>query len=182
MCKTKIIMLIIVIITCFIAISYIFNMRIENMKVKYHCPQSLQKTNEGLFKVSFPHNKSPPKIYHNLEEYTKLINWQHKNDIKCPILELQSSSETLTPMELSEGEEKIQLLVDAGREDSIYNVDSYPGFDSHNQYIGVKTPLDLMENMEENKEVSANAMDSNWGGNEYTKQLVDSGFYDDNSI
>ena len=85
-------------------------------------------------------------------------------------------------MELSEGEEKIQLLVDAGREDSIYNVDSYPGFDPHNQYIGVKTPLDLMENMEENKEVSANAMDANWGGNEYTKQLVDSGFYDDNSI
>jgi len=180
MCELKVWMFLVVVLVFTFAITYVYNVRIENMKVKYDCPEKLSKTNEGLFKLSFPNDKSPPKLYYNLEEYVNVIKWQKENKLNCPILALQSTTQEM-PADLSQNEEKIQLLIDANRDDSIYNSNLYPGFDAHNQFIGVKTPLDLMESMEENKPVSANAMDSNWGGNEYTKKLVDSGFYKENT-
>ena len=73
-----------------------------------------------------------------------------------------------------------QLLVDASRNDPPYNKNSYPGFDQDNQYQGVDTPLDKLYNIEANKTYSDNAMDQNWGGVEYSKRVVGSGYYDAN--
>ena len=50
------------------------------------------------------------------------------------------------------------------------------GFDGQNQDIGMDTPLDKMFNDRHNK-VSPNPMDDNWGGVEYTENLVKSGYY-----
>ena len=72
------------------------------------------------------------------------------------------------------------LLVDASRNDPPYNQNSYPGFDQDNQYEGVDTPLDKLYNIETTKRYSDNAMDSNWGGIEYSKRVVNSGYYDAN--
>lgn len=74
-----------------------------------------------------------------------------------------------------------QLLMDASRNDAPYNQNSYPGFDQDNQYEGVDTPLDKLYNIETNKQQSDNAMDSNWGGVEYSKRVVNSGYYDANT-
>ena len=73
-----------------------------------------------------------------------------------------------------------QKLVDASRNDPPYNKNSYPGFDQDNQYQGVDTPLDKLYNIEANKRYSDNAMDANWGGVEYSKRVVGSGYYDAN--
>lgn len=73
------------------------------------------------------------------------------------------------------------LLLDAGRDDSPYNYNSYPAFDASNQYIGLDTPLDKMFN-EAKGSVSPNQMDPNWGGAKYTDALVDSGYYKDNEV
>ena len=54
-------------------------------------------------------------------------------------------------------------------------------FDPDNQYIGIKTPLDVLHNFEEKKDISGNAMDTNWGGQKYTSKLVKNGYYKDNS-
>jgi hypothetical protein len=89
-----------------------------------------------------------------------------------------------TPVELSLGELKMPpetKLIDAGRNDPPYNVNSYPGFDQQNQYIGLNTPLDKMYN-ENPGGVSPNPMDTNWGGHKYTQGLVDSGYYKDNEV
>jgi hypothetical protein len=73
------------------------------------------------------------------------------------------------------------LLLDAGQDDRPYNINSYPGFDGNNQYIGLDTPLDKM--FHENKGgVSPNQMDPNWGGAKYTEDLVRSGYYKDNEV
>jgi len=67
-------------------------------------------------------------------------------------------------------------LVDAGRKkNDIYNKNSYPGFDAHNQYIGKETPLDKIFNDKSNK-YSPNPMDSNWGGVDYTEQVMETGY------
>jgi|TARA_Y100000992_G_scaffold292183_1_gene249427 hypothetical protein len=74
-----------------------------------------------------------------------------------------------------------QLLIDASRNDPPYNNKDYPGFDQDNQYVGIDTPLDKLYNIEVNKPYSSNAMDSNWGGKDYSEKVVNSGYYSDNS-
>ena len=71
-------------------------------------------------------------------------------------------------------------LIDASRDDPPYNKKQYPGFDPDNLYIGIDVPLDRMYNMGEYKPLSDNAMDTNWGGAQYSQRVVDSGYYDAN--
>ena len=58
-----------------------------------------------------------------------------------------------------------------------YSANNYPGFDSQNQ---LNTPLDNMFNQTHG--VSPNPMDDNWGGVEYTENLVKAGYYKDNEV
>jgi hypothetical protein len=74
------------------------------------------------------------------------------------------------------------LLVDANQDDLFYNKNSYPAFDASRFYDGVYTPLDEMNTKQENMLYSPNPMDENWGGMNYTQQLVDAGFYKDNEV
>ena len=61
-----------------------------------------------------------------------------------------------------------------------YNPNSYSGFDPQNQTIGIITPLDNMYN--QTSGVSPNPMDDNWGGVEYTENLVKAGYYKGNEV
>jgi len=74
------------------------------------------------------------------------------------------------------------LLVDATRNDPPYNVNSYPAHDQTDYYIGTTTPLDMMNVKQEQLPVSPDPMDPNWGGSEYTQNLVDKGYYGDNEV
>ena len=74
------------------------------------------------------------------------------------------------------------LLVDATRNDPPYNKNSYPAYDETSYYIGTTTPLDVMDINQEKSKVSPNPMDPNWGGSEYTQDLVDKGYYKDNEV
>lgn len=56
----------------------------------------------------------------------------------------------------------------------------YPGYDPQNQTIGANTPLDKMFN--QTTGVSPNPMDHNWGGVEFTENLVKSGYYKGNQV
>lgn len=74
------------------------------------------------------------------------------------------------------------LLVDATRNDPPYNQGSYPAHDQTNYYIGTTTPLDMMDVKQEQSPISPNPMDPNWGGSDYTQDLVDKGYYKENEI
>jgi hypothetical protein len=74
------------------------------------------------------------------------------------------------------------LLVDATRNDPPYNKNSYPSYDESSYYVGTTTPLDAMDTIQEKSGVSPNPMDPNWGGSEYTQDLVDKGYYKDNEV
>jgi hypothetical protein len=74
------------------------------------------------------------------------------------------------------------LLVDATRNDPPYNKNSYPAYDESSYYIGTTTPLDVMDMAQEKSNVSPNPMDPNWGGSEYTENLVNQGYYKDNEV
>ena len=74
------------------------------------------------------------------------------------------------------------LLVDATRNDLPYNVNSFPGYDQTSYYVGTTTPLDAMNIAQQKQKVSANPMDPNWGGADYTANLVKSGYYKDYNV
>ena len=74
------------------------------------------------------------------------------------------------------------LLVDATRNDPPYNKNSYPAYDQSSYYVGTTTPLDVMDMSQEKSGVSPNAMDPNWGGAKYTQELINEGYYKDNSV
>jgi hypothetical protein len=74
------------------------------------------------------------------------------------------------------------LLVDATQNDPPYNVNSYPAHDPTDYYIGTTTPLDGMDTQAEQAQVSPDPMHSNWGGAEYTDNLVEKGYYKDNEV
>ena len=73
-------------------------------------------------------------------------------------------------------------LVDATRNDPPYNTNSYPAYDETDFYVGTTTPLDQMNIQQEKAKVSPDPMDPNWGGSEYTQNLVDQGYYKDNEV
>jgi hypothetical protein len=74
------------------------------------------------------------------------------------------------------------LLVDATRNDPPYNKNSYPAHDQTSYYVGTTSPLDEMDIKAEKAVVSPDPMHSNWGGADYTQELVDKGYYKDNEV
>ena len=77
---------------------------------------------------------------------------------------------------------KFTELVDATQSDQPYNKNGYPAFDQSSYYVGALTPLDQIKNSDYNMLYSDNAMDPNWGGTEYTQELVDKGYYKENEV
>ena len=56
----------------------------------------------------------------------------------------------------------------------------FSGFDQYNQNIGLDTPLDKI--YEEQNSTSANPMDTNWGGKNFTQTQVNNGVYNDRKV
>uniref|UniRef100_A0A6C0CRB2 Uncharacterized protein n=1 Tax=viral metagenome TaxID=1070528 RepID=A0A6C0CRB2_9ZZZZ len=160
-------------------------------KQKYRCPNVLiQKGNEFYLYNSNLANVPGvnPIKFNSLEEYTEFMDWQRSQGIRCPILFLQESYDAQgnptynarpSPDNLMgglpQGEQPVTKLLDAGRDDMPYNKNSYPAYDPQDQYVGLNTPLDRMYN--DKSSVSPNPMDANWGGQAYTQELVDEGYY-----
>jgi hypothetical protein len=103
------------------------------------------------------------QIYaNNAKKYTEIIGDTQPNNTKY-----QNNPDT--------------LLIDASRNYSPFNSNSFPGFDPTNQYIGMNTPLDKIFN-ENVGGTSPNPMDTNWGGANFTQELIDNGHYADREV
>jgi hypothetical protein len=172
---------------------------------KKHCPDILVQKGKHLVLYNSKLAKIPginPIKFNNLEDYVEYVKWQQSQKIQCPVLFLQHSYDIQgnsvyknrrSPVELEGGSPLISginmspltsnqsLLLDAGRNDPPYNKNSYPGFDAFNQYIGLDTPLDKIYH-ENPSGVSANPMDSNWGGQRHTQKLINKGYYDEMQV
>lgn len=163
------------------------------------CPNLLIQKDSKFYLYNSRQPKVPgvnPVEFDNLEDYTEYLDWQRSKGVRCPVLYLQqifdaqgkpvfkvrpSVSELnggLPPTKLKAPNP--QLLVDATRNDPPYNKNSMPGFDHTSYYVGTTTPLDTLSDSK--MEYSPNPMETNWGGPEYTRKLVDNGYYKDNEV
>lgn len=171
-----------------------------NDKIPYRCPNLLIQKGQQFYLYNSKIAKVPgvnPVKFNNLEDYVEFTEWQRSQGIRCPVLFLQETydaqgnpvySARPSPTDLQGGlpnqtlgTQPITKLFDAGRDDSPYNKNSFPGFDGQDQYVGLNTPLDQMYNDTSSK-VSPNPMDANWGGETYTQNLVDQGYYAEDEV
>ena len=137
-----------------------------------------------------------PIVFNNLEDYVEYMKWLRSQGINCPVLYLReqydaqnacsyslepdpSDPSTFIP-NVGKGKSVDDgKLVDANHSGTVFNKNSYPGFDPNNQYIGRPTALD---NAYAQENPSADAMKSNWGGSLYSQQQVNSGKYNENDV
>ena len=158
--------------------------------IKSNCPNLLLKQDDAYYLYNTKKTYVPgvnPVRFESLEEYTQFMEWMRGSGIRCPVLYLQQTNDTQgqstykmlpSPHEPNAGlppaqPQRITKLMDAG-----YNKGGIPGYDPMNQYIGENTPLDQMFHEKESSRFSDKAMDTNWGGVQYSRAQVDSGKYD----
>jgi hypothetical protein len=170
------------------------------MGLQYRCPNVLIQKGSDYYLYNSKIAEVPgvnPLRFSNLDEYVEFLEWQRSQGILCPILYVQQTYDVQgkpvykarpSPTDLQGGlpdyslnQAEQSLLVDASRDDKPYNMNSYPGYDPQDQYIGLDTPLDKMFN-EAKGGVSPNPMDPNWGGAAYTQSLIDKGYYKDDEV
>jgi len=162
------------------------------------CPDMLFHNGNNLFLYNSKNpvvDGSNPIVFNNLDEYITYHNTQKSNGNNCPLLYLVKENNSQgqdvyrirpSPFDMQGGLSTSDTYVDSPI--SFLNItippskDSYSGFDPLNLGVGEYTDLDKIHDSTENQQISDNPMDTNWGGREYTRELVDSGKYDDYNI
>ena len=167
----------------------------------YRCPNLLIKKNNSIFLYNSQEALVPgvnPIQFNNLEDYVEFTEWQRSQNIICPVLYLEQNYDSQNNKVYSVKENPFShpdvlvsqdnlpvlggnlqgttSLGNAGRDNPPYNQGDVAAFDPYNQYIGLKTPLDKMF-QDNSQSVSANPMDPNWGGMDFTHAAVDRGDY-----
>ena len=170
------------------------------------CPNILLQEGNFIYLYNSKRAQVPgvnPLRFNNLEEYSEFLDWQRSQGIRCPVLYLQQLEDAQgntsfkvrpsvfdtqggLPPSLAnatkEAKPEETKLFDASRDNPKFNQNDYAGVDTHNQYIGLETPLDKMFNEKEEDLKSDNPMDSNWAGSAYSKKQVKEGVYKDREV
>jgi len=179
---------------------------VEGLKnnIENRCPNILIQHDKQFFLYNSKLAKIPgvnPIEFDNLEDYVEFLDWQRSQGIRCPVLYLQKTydAQGTAVYKTRPGVTDLQgglppsissipsnpnptLLVDATQNDAPYNKNSYPSFDQSSYYVGTTTPLDNINQQQENMLYSPDPMDDNWGGIKYTQALIDKGVYAGNEV
>lgn len=137
-----------------------------------------------------------PISFNNLEEYTEFLEWQRGQGIDCPVLKLQKSFDTQNneiyqvtsnvfsndDLKLNYDEQNTKPIHNATMDNPQFN-QGRMSFDPTNQQVGNYTGLDQMyhDNTFDDG-CSANPMDTNWCGPEYTRKKVKEGAYKEDEV
>lgn len=116
-----------------------------------------------------------PIQFNNLEEYTEYIQWERANGINCPVLFLQHEYD-------AQNNSTYKLRPSLDNQQGGLNANSCNAHETKEEvqkkvaaFNDVLTHVDLES--DENKDKSANAMDTNWGGAKYARKLVEEGVF-----
>lgn len=132
-----------------------------------------------------------PIMFNNLEEYVEFLEWRKAAGIKCPVLYVQNTYDAQGERVYKIRPSAVELQGGLPPSKPI-NISQPPPIHSARDANG--PPMDtsgLESNMLHNDEsddgidngnISANAMDANWGGIKYTEDLVESGAYAENEV
>jgi hypothetical protein len=155
----------------------------EGFEGQTRCPDILIQDGEQLILKNSSLAEVPgvnPVRFKNLEEYAEFVQWQRSQGINCPVLYYTKSydaqsHEGYLPAELPPISEVPNPF--AFNPDN----DTYPeAIDPHNQEIGENSKTDQYYYAGKSFPVSASAMETNWGGADFSMKAVDHTYYKSN--
>ena len=184
---------------------YYESMENQSYTSKHRCPNMLIEKDGAYFLYNSNLAVVPgvnPIQFDSLEDYSEFIDWQNSQNIGCPILYLQYTTDAqnneLIQVKPSifenEGGLPIKVkdllksdtvaenqILDATKDNNdVFNSNMFHGFDAQNQNIGLDTPLDKIFHQPGNK--SVNPMDPHWGGKNYTLDAVNRGDFEERYV
>lgn len=124
-----------------------------------------------------------PITFDNLEEYVEFVEWQHSQGIRCPVLFLQNTYNTQGTMSYTVRPSVTNIQAGTPPVDikPIQYIQQLPV--QNTPLLNAATKSD--KHADYNKPVSgvsADPMDPNWGGMEYTQDQIDKGVYKGNEV
>ena len=134
------------------------------------CPSSLVESGDKLMLIY----DDAPVYFDNLDEYAQFVASLRAKGIDCPVAVLKRN--------VKGNVSATGRVMDASRENGVYNKGLFPGFDPYGMSVGRKTKLDEIHESTAKARISDNPMDPNWGGVEYTQSQVKSGKYEGREV
>lgn len=144
---------------------------------RVRCPNLLIQQGSKFYLYNSNLAKVPgvnPIEFDSLENYVEFLEWQRGAGIRCPVLYLQYSYDA---------QGKPVYKVRNSVTDPRGGLPPNPGVLTDLRML--TSPLGVMEDngdAYDNNGISDDAMDTNWGGPEYTQALVDAGYYKGNEV
>lgn len=154
------------------------------------CPNMLIQKGARFFLYNSTLAEIPgvnPIEFENLEDYVEFINWQRSQGIRCPVLYLQHSydaqGQAVYKVRPSVTEPQGGLPPAPSTQSYNPNYSASPTLNQPTSTSELSSSAPVNEEEQTaNLLFSPNAMDDNWGGPLYTKELVDAGFYEGNEV
>lgn len=157
------------------------------------CPNVLvRRGNKILMYNNTDRNYEIPIHFNNLDEYVEFVKKEQTQGKNCPILFLQEETDVQgndvfrvrpSPFDLQGGMTPIEIKQKFGDVTAkMWNAYGYHSFDPNGQNIGIYTEMDAVHDSTEWKKISGNAMDTNWGGVDYTREQIEEGVYKDREV
>jgi hypothetical protein len=127
-----------------------------------------------------------PIEFDNLEDYVEFIDWQRSQGIRCPVLYLQKTydaqGESVYKARPSVTEPQGGLPPAGSTNTFNPNYSAGPTLNQPTSNSDLSNAANNEDEVTSNLLFSPNAMDDNWGGQRYTSQLVDQGYYAGNEV
>jgi len=148
----------------------------------FKCPDILVQKGKRFFLYNSKLAKVPgvnPIEFQNLEDYTEFIDWQRSQGIRCPVLFLQFSynAQGDPTYKIRPSPTDLQGGLPSNPASYLYN-----NIPINMPDIITPSGEELSSSLEEERDssllYSPNAMDDNWGGIEYTENLIKEGAFD----
>ena len=166
-------------------------------KKGFKCPNVLVQKGVKYYLYNSKLDSVPgvnPIQFDNLEDYVEFMDWQRSQGIRCPILYLQQSYNAQgqatykirpDPLDLQGGLPPAPPTTSSNYSTSSYTntpmSSSSPSSNTTN-IIDENNVTNITQEEAENMTFSPNAMDDNWGGEQYTERLIQAGVYADNNV
>ena len=153
-----------------------------NNVVQPRCPNMLIQKGSKFYLYNSKVAQVPgvnPIEFENLEDYVEFIDWQRSQGIRCPVLYLQQTYD-------AQGKSVYKVRPSVTEPQG--GLPPALTTQANNQMPELTTAdlnattTDTSSQSTANMLFSPDPMDPNWGGQRYTQQLVDSGFYEGNEV
>ena len=162
----------------------------EGFETNPRCPNVLVKKDKSFYLYNSNLAEIPgvnPIRFNDLEDYTEFLEWQKSQKITCPVLFLQKNYDMhgnevykiqsdVNNRSMSTGTSNVEVVDNIAKQ-SLLGYEDTPAYSDNEVYQDIEKSKKY-----HNEFKSPDAMNTNWGGSDFTRNLIKKGYYDGNII